>query len=119
MPETLEICNSKLATALQDFQRVFVRGHALGLHGALCRDFVLYRRSKLHKLHCYRTDSDRLQETPMSGYALDNSWDRAKRRVALLENFLDPKTKRRLQALGLSRGWDCLEIAAGGGSIAR
>jgi 2-polyprenyl-3-methyl-5-hydroxy-6-metoxy-1,4-benzoquinol methylase len=55
----------------------------------------------------------------MSGYALDNSWDRAKRRLALLESFLDPKTKRRLQALGVSQGWNCLEIAAGGGSIAR
>ena len=55
----------------------------------------------------------------MSGYALDNSWDRAKRRLALLEYFLDPKTKRRMQALGVSQGWNCLEIAAGGGSIAR
>ena len=55
----------------------------------------------------------------MSGYALDNSWDKAKRRLALLEHFLDPKTKRRMQALGVSQGWNCLEIAAGGGSIAR
>jgi 2-polyprenyl-3-methyl-5-hydroxy-6-metoxy-1,4-benzoquinol methylase len=66
-----------------------------------------------------RTAFGRLRETPMSGYALDNSWDRAKRRLALLEYFLDPKTKRRMQALGVSQGWNCLEIAAGGGSIAR
>lgn len=31
----------------------------------------------------------------MTGYALDNSWDEAKRRLALLELYLDPKTKRR------------------------
>jgi SAM-dependent methyltransferase len=55
----------------------------------------------------------------MTGYALDNSWDRARRRLTLLEHILDPKTKRRMQALGVSRGWDCLEIGAGAGSIAR
>jgi SAM-dependent methyltransferase len=54
----------------------------------------------------------------MTGYALDNSWDRAKRRLSLLELYLDPKTKRRTLALGLTRGWRCLEVGAGGGSIA-
>jgi SAM-dependent methyltransferase len=54
----------------------------------------------------------------MTGYALDNSWDRAKRRLALLEFTLDPKTKRRATALGLTAGWRCLEVGAGGGSIA-
>jgi ubiE/COQ5 methyltransferase family len=68
---------------------------------------------------CCRTNIGRLRETHVSGYALDNSWDRAKRRLALLEHFLDPKTKRHMQALGVARGWNCLEIAAGGGSIAR
>jgi hypothetical protein len=32
--------------------------------------------------------------------------------LALLEYFLDPKTKRRMQALGVSQGWNCLEIGA-------
>jgi len=27
----------------------------------------------------------------MTGYALDNSWDRAKRRLELLEQYLDPR----------------------------
>ena len=54
----------------------------------------------------------------MTGYALDNSWDKAKRRLALLEFYLDPKTKRRALALGVGDGWRCLEIGAGGGSIA-
>jgi hypothetical protein len=52
----------------------------------------------------------------VSGYALDNSWDRAKRRLALLECFLDPKTKPCSWA---SHKAGILEIAAGGGSIAR
>jgi SAM-dependent methyltransferase len=54
----------------------------------------------------------------MAGYALDNSWSKAKRRLALLEFYLDPKTKRRALALGLAHGWRCLEVGAGGGSIA-
>jgi ubiquinone/menaquinone biosynthesis C-methylase UbiE len=53
------------------------------------------------------------------GYTLDNSWDRARRRLSLLEEYLDPMTRRRMSALGLCEGWKCLEIAAGGGSIAR
>jgi SAM-dependent methyltransferase len=54
----------------------------------------------------------------MTCYALDNSWDKAKRRLALLESFLDPKTKRRIAALGVATGWRCLEAGAGSGSIA-
>jgi SAM-dependent methyltransferase len=54
----------------------------------------------------------------MSGYALDNSWEKAKRRLALLEHYLDPMTKRRFGALGLGEGARCLEVGAGGGSIA-
>ncbi len=55
----------------------------------------------------------------MTGYALDNSWDKARRRLTLLEFYLDPKTKRRALSLGVGGGWRCLEVGAGGGSIAR
>jgi SAM-dependent methyltransferase len=55
----------------------------------------------------------------LAGYALDNSWDRANRRLALLEQYLDPMTKRRMRALGVGQGSQCLEVGAGGGSIAR
>ncbi len=55
----------------------------------------------------------------MGRYALDNAWERAKRRLSLLEQHLDPMTQRRLLAIGLSRGWRCLEVGGGGGSIAR
>lgn len=54
----------------------------------------------------------------MSGYALDNSWDRASRRLALLEHLLDPITQRRLARLGVAGGARCLEVGAGSGSVA-
>ena len=55
----------------------------------------------------------------MTGYSLDNTWDHARRRLALLENELDPITHRRLSATGLGSGWRCLEVGGGGGSVAR
>src|SRR5215469_5259552 len=54
----------------------------------------------------------------MAGYALDNSWERARHRLSLLEQHLDPMTKRRMTMLGLREGARCLEIGAGGGSVA-
>ena len=55
----------------------------------------------------------------MSGYALDNSWKHANRRLALLEQMLDPMTQRRINVLGVGHGARCLEVGAGSGSIAR
>jgi SAM-dependent methyltransferase len=40
-------------------------------------------------------------------------------RLNLLESALDPGSTRHLEALGVSRGWNCLEVGGGGGSIAR
>jgi SAM-dependent methyltransferase len=54
-----------------------------------------------------------------TGYALDNSWQNAKRRLELLEQYLDPITRRRIAALGIGPGSRCLEVGGGGGSIAR
>ena len=55
----------------------------------------------------------------MGSYELDNGWDHARQRLALLEDFLDPVTRRRISALGLRPGWQCLEVGGGGGSVAR
>ena len=55
----------------------------------------------------------------MTGYGLDNAWDHARRRLAFLENELDPITHRRLSATGLCSGWRCLEVGGGGGSVTR
>ena len=41
----------------------------------------------------------------MANYALDNAWEQARRRLALLEQHLDPMTYQRLTALGVSQGW--------------
>jgi SAM-dependent methyltransferase len=40
-------------------------------------------------------------------------------RFTALSALFDASTRRRLTALGLRRGWRCLEVGAGGGSIAR
>jgi SAM-dependent methyltransferase len=55
----------------------------------------------------------------MANYSLDNAWEQARRRLALLEQLLDPLSQRRLAALGVSKGWRCLEVGGGGGSVTR
>jgi ubiquinone/menaquinone biosynthesis C-methylase UbiE len=50
---------------------------------------------------------------------LSNARQNPRRRLALLEHYLDPITHRRLFGLGLSKGWHCLEIGGGAGSVAR
>lgn len=42
-----------------------------------------------------------------------------RRRLELLEQCLDPITTRSLDAIGVQPGWRCLEVGAGGGSIAQ
>ncbi len=50
-------------------------------------------------------------------YAWDNAMQEGRRRLALLEQSLDPATFRRLETIGVSEGWRCLEVGAGGGTI--
>ncbi len=50
-------------------------------------------------------------------YAWDNAMQEGRRRLALLERSLDPATFRRLETIGVSEGWRCLEVGAGGGTI--
>jgi SAM-dependent methyltransferase len=52
-------------------------------------------------------------------YTLDNTWEKAERRLSLLEQIYDPGTTGRLTALGVAPGWRCLELGAGHGSITR
>jgi len=40
-------------------------------------------------------------------------------RLQLLQQSLDPLTIRRFERLGVQKGWRCLEVGAGGGSVAR
>lgn len=53
----------------------------------------------------------------MTQYPLDQAWQHERQRLAQLEAVLDPWTTQRFEALGVSDGWHCLEVGAGGGSI--
>jgi 2-polyprenyl-3-methyl-5-hydroxy-6-metoxy-1,4-benzoquinol methylase len=52
-------------------------------------------------------------------YAFPHSAENESRRLELLEQRLDPLTKRRMERLGVRRGARCLEIGGGRGSITR
>ena len=52
------------------------------------------------------------------GYLLDNGGREAAARFAALSAMFDPGTIRHLEGCGVGRGWHCLEVGAGGGSIA-
>jgi SAM-dependent methyltransferase len=53
-----------------------------------------------------------------TAYTFDNSGVQAAPRFAALATIFDPGTIRHLQDIGVRKGWRCLEIGAGGGSIA-
>ncbi len=55
----------------------------------------------------------------MSNYIFDNAAPQASQRFVSLETLYDPWTIRHLEATGIGPGWQCWEIGAGGGSIAR
>jgi SAM-dependent methyltransferase len=52
------------------------------------------------------------------GYAYEHGWAEERVRLAGLEAALDPGTRAHLKRLGAGPGKRCLEIGAGGGSIA-
>ena len=55
----------------------------------------------------------------MSGYIFDNAAEReTEQRFGSLAALYDPRTTRFLAATGVGPGWRCLEIGAGGGSVA-
>jgi SAM-dependent methyltransferase len=53
------------------------------------------------------------------GYVFDNAAANERARLDAVEGFLDPGSIRHLQMLGIAPGMRCLEVGAGGGSIAR
>ena len=52
-----------------------------------------------------------------SNYMLDNEWINERERFDAIERNLDPGTIYALTEIGVSSGWACLEVGAGGGSI--
>ncbi|MGP0088723.1 MAG: class I SAM-dependent methyltransferase [Xanthobacteraceae bacterium] len=55
---------------------------------------------------------------PEQSYLFDNAWGQGRARLDAVEALLDPGTIRALEGLGVAAGWRCLELGAGGGSIA-
>lgn len=49
----------------------------------------------------------------------DHEADEELARLRLIEQFNDPSTFRQLDAIGVTDGWRCLEVGAGGGSVTR
>ena len=62
--------------------------------------------------------SERAPASTEHRYLFDNAWQVQRQRLAALEAMLDPGTIRHLEARGVGDGWRCLEVGAGGGSIA-
>lgn len=54
----------------------------------------------------------------VSNYVYDQAWEHERERLAGIEAWLDPGTKRIAEQLGLAEGRRVLEAGAGGGSIA-
>jgi len=57
-------------------------------------------------------------ERGKGGYTYDHAWEMERVRLAGLEAALDPGTREHLMRLGAGPGMRCLEIGAGGGSVA-
>jgi SAM-dependent methyltransferase len=53
------------------------------------------------------------------GYVFDNDSVHAREQHQCLAQMLDPMTTARLAQTGVADGWHCLEVGAGGGSVAR
>jgi len=51
-------------------------------------------------------------------YLFDHQWQHERQRLPALEAALDPWTIHSIESLGVAPGWRCLEVGAGGGSIA-
>jgi SAM-dependent methyltransferase len=59
------------------------------------------------------------QNRDMGRYAFDRSWGLEDDRLAAVERQLDPVSRAAVDHLGLAAGWQCWEVGAGRGSIAR
>jgi SAM-dependent methyltransferase len=56
---------------------------------------------------------------PAPSYVVPNSWEHARQRLELLEACYDAASVKRASALGVRKGWRCLDAGAGHGSFAR
>jgi SAM-dependent methyltransferase len=54
----------------------------------------------------------------MNTYVFDQSWHKERARLAGIESSFDSYSTRRLADLGVSDGWQCLEVGFGAGGVA-
>jgi len=62
--------------------------------------------------------NDHGQSSPVVDYVFDNAGQLAQRRYRELSALYDSQTVRHLGRRGIAKGWSCLEVGGGGGSIA-
>ncbi len=55
----------------------------------------------------------------MTEYFFDQAWNNEKRRLDALASLYDEGTYERLRRAGIAAGWNCLELGAGSGTVAR
>jgi SAM-dependent methyltransferase len=53
----------------------------------------------------------------MSGYVLPHTIPQEDERLTLMSRMLDPQMFFRLEQIGVTEGWNCLEVGAGNGSV--
>ena len=63
-------------------------------------------------------DDETQTGTDTQSYVFDARWQQERERLGHLESAWDGLTLRRLDELGVAPGWRCLEVGAGGGSVA-
>jgi 2-polyprenyl-3-methyl-5-hydroxy-6-metoxy-1,4-benzoquinol methylase len=51
------------------------------------------------------------------GYVYDQGFAEERRRLAGMESLWDPGSQALLDEIGVYKGWRCLEVGAGGGSL--
>jgi len=61
---------------------------------------------------------NRVETTPATEYVFDNAGRSAEARYRELSRVYDENTIRHIEQRGIDKGWSCLEIGGGGGSIA-
>lgn len=54
----------------------------------------------------------------MSTYVFDPSWQKEHDRLSALGSVFDAASRRHLEERGVTRGWQCLEVGCGAGSLA-
>src|SRR5436190_10029154 len=51
-------------------------------------------------------------------YIFDPAWEQERERIGSAEHLFDPFTRQICETVGIHDGWRCLEVGAGGGTIA-